>query len=205
MDYSQVFHQYRIAIWDMTYNHYLTSELLTPAWWGIVAMLVAFYAVWLRLLDKTRVLEILLFGSFVSVAAAFIDIAGTTAALWHYDVRLFPILPAPFPFDFTVAPILLMLVHQYSDSWARYSLWNIIASAIAGLGITPLFVYLGIKTMYVSSFYHFILTFVVGMVARWIILWVMRVQESSRPKAVHSSIPTVAVQPAFKPRRDDDN
>lgn len=168
-------------------------------------MLVIFYAVWIKLLDKKRLLEILLFGSFVSVMVVFINIAGTTRALWQLNIRLFPILPAPFPFDFSIVPILLMLAYQYSDSWAKYIGWNALAIAAPVFAIAPLYQSLGIQSVYIGPAFSYILLFAVGLIGRWAILAVLRIESRARQHTAYSPSHQGTAQPAFKPRKNVDN
>jgi hypothetical protein len=50
-------------------------------WWGIVALMVIAYAVWWKLVDKSRLSHLLLFGSLVTVMRViFEDAAVGTGA-----------------------------------------------------------------------------------------------------------------------------
>lgn len=205
MSYSETLHQARVQLWDLTYTHYLNQELLSPSWLGVVAMMIIFYIIWLRIVDKSRLIEILLYGSLVSVMAAFIDIVGTTMAFWHYNVRLFPIMPAPFPFDYTVVPILLMLSYQFSKTWNSYLGWSTLSSGFFAFGISPLFQVLGIKSYYNFSFlYFFILMLVIAIIAKWVTMSLLTIQEKDKKMEYsHSSINEP--QPAFKPHPEDND
>ncbi len=145
-------HQLRLELWGLTLTRYLNEELFSYQWWGIVALLLVSYTIWWRLVDRTRLAEILLYGSFVAVTAAVIDIAGVTAALWQYNYRLFPILPAPFPFDYTVLPILAMLAYQYSRTWGKYVVLSALGAAVFSFVVLPLFQTAGIITLFNWSF-----------------------------------------------------
>ena len=105
------------------------------------------------------------------------DIVAVTVGLWEYKVRLFPISPAPFPFDFTVIPILYMFVLQYTSSWRRYLIGSILASGVFSFVITPIYVFLGIKEYHkFNHFYMFILVLLVTTIIKVIYNWVTRIE-----------------------------
>lgn len=198
----ELVHQIRGQLWEITFNRYLTQELFSWQWWGLIALLAVFYTVWWRLVDKRRLVEILLFGSFMAVTAAVVDIAGVTAARWQYNVRLFPILPAPFPFDYTVIPIMLMLAHQYGTTWGRYLGLAAVAGAIFYFVIIPAFVAAGMMTFFDFIPYVLFVPFMVAAaVARVTIIAVVRKARDSAAltEAPRVQVSQVALQPLAKP------
>jgi hypothetical protein len=46
---------------SLSYQNWITNELFTFGWFVILGILVVVYAIWLQLLDRTRVRDILLF------------------------------------------------------------------------------------------------------------------------------------------------
>jgi len=118
-----------MEFWKQSYQRWSTQEIFSFAWFFNIAFMVILYVIWAMVVDKQKLRELLLFGSFVAVSATFIDIVAVSIGLWEYKVRLFPINPAPFPFDFTVVPILNMLVLQYTSSWRNYLIGSLLASS----------------------------------------------------------------------------
>jgi hypothetical protein len=150
-----------------SYQRWSTQELFSFPWFFNIAVLIVFYIIWIKLVDKQYLKELLLFGSFIAVSASFIDIVAITMGLWEYKVRLFPVSPAPFPFDYTVIPILYMLVMQYTSSWGGYILGSLLASGIFSFVISPVYVFLGIKQYHkFNHFYMFILVLVVTTIIK---------------------------------------
>lgn len=120
----------RMEYWQNSFQHWISKEVLSFSWFFMIAFLIIFYAVWIRLADKRRLKDLLLFGSLISVVAAFIDIVGVTTGLWQYTTRIVPFSPALFPFDYTIIPILYMLVLQYTNSWRNYLIGSLLASVL---------------------------------------------------------------------------
>lgn len=175
MSPNELFHQLQLQIWDITWNRYLAEELFSNRWWGTLTFLVVLYAIWLKLLDKARALEIVLFGSFVAVQAVMVDIFGFSMGLWQHNVRLLPIIPGVFPVDFTVVPILLMIAHQYGATWSQYLTWSVVASVVFSFIISPTFQFFDIKAYYNWHFgYFFILMMIVAFISRAVIEFVKK-------------------------------
>lgn len=205
MNTTEIVHQLRLELWNVTYARYLTQELFSWQWWGIVAMLVFLYVVWWRFVDKSRLVEIMLFGSFISVSAAVVDIWGVTTAHWQYNIRLLPLLPAPFPFDFTAVPILLMLTYQYNRTWGSYLAWSAAVAALFSFGVGPLLQATGVSSIFNWRLgYFFVILMGYAIAARAAILLTLRVAKAGRADIVYSRGFSPLAQPAAKPMPDDD-
>lgn len=171
----------RMEYWNQLYKNWVAKEFLTFPWFFIVAVLIILYIVWIKLVNRQRIREILLFGSFIAVAAAFIDLIGTTTGLWEYKIRLIPFSPAVFPFDYTLIPILYMLVLQYTSSWGGYLIGSLLVDALNSFVINPVYVMLGILQFHkFNYFYLFLLIFVVTTLIKAIYNWVTMIGRRSR-------------------------
>ncbi len=183
MSTGELVHELRLQLWNITYARYINQELFSYQWWGILVLLLLSYSIWWKLVDKSRLVELLLFGSYVAVSAAVIDIWGVTTAHWQYNIRIFPILPAPFPFDYTVIPILLMLAYQYGKGWRHYLFWAAMGAGLFSFIISPIFNITGIKTYFQWSLaYFFIIIIIIAIISRFFIRLTVQVMESARKK-----------------------
>jgi hypothetical protein len=50
MNFSETLYQARVQLWDLTYLH--------SSWFGIIAMLVIVYIILIKVIDKSRLIEI---------------------------------------------------------------------------------------------------------------------------------------------------
>ena len=192
MTTNELFHQLQLQIWDITWTRYVTEELFSYQWWGMLVLLSALYAIWIKLLDKSRAFEIILFGSFVAVQAVIVDIAGFSMGLWQHNIRLLPIIPGVFPLDFTVVPILLMLAHQHGSTWSKYLRWSTLASLLFSFVISPAFQLTGLKAYYNWHFAYFVvLVMVVAVISR------IAIQMISQTVQIHST--NFSSSPKFVP------
>jgi hypothetical protein len=84
-----------------------------------------------------RPIQILLFGALRTVSITTYDLFGANFGLWGYNVRLLPVIPGIFLYDYTVIPLYFMLVYQYSPNWKMFLVWNAVLSGFIGLIFFP--------------------------------------------------------------------
>lgn len=106
MDYSALIHQLRIE--EFNYGFVQWRDLLFSfKWWVLIILVAASYFVWWKLTDKSRLIDLLLFGSFVAVMRIIFDDIVVGMGLYAYPVRLLLALG-------------YMLVYQFAPSWRSF-------------------------------------------------------------------------------------
>ena len=116
MDTNFEIYQLRNQIWELLLASWKV-DLTTLKYWGIVIVIAIAYIVWFRLTDKKRLVDLLFYGSLIAVMRGLIDLFGVTAGLWIYKVSIFPLSPSVLLQDWTIIPLIYMLVQQYSPNW----------------------------------------------------------------------------------------
>lgn len=170
-------------LFHLGYNHWVNQEVFTSQWWVMFFSLLVMYVVWWKLADKTRLAEIVFFGALVAVIGGGADIVGTSLNLWAYQIRLLPLEPGPFPFDFTAGPIMLMLAYQYSRSWTTYFAGSVIASIIFGFIMLPIFQAIGVLQFIRWNYgFGFLLLMFISVVVRFVYFIIIETTE----KACHA-------------------
>jgi hypothetical protein len=164
-----------------SYQRWINNELFSFSWFFEIAIILIFYAIWLRSVDKSRIQSLLLLGSLSAVGFAIADIVLMGYfGVAEYKIRLFPIEPALFIVSITIAPTLYMLVLQYTSSWKDYLLWAGIGTTFLSFVLLPIYSLLGIIQLYHwSYFYQFILMLTNGVIARVLLLWFIRIEQST--------------------------
>jgi hypothetical protein len=79
MDIVEILRQLRMETWQIKIQLWQQS-FLTPRWWFIAATIAVAYALWWKLTDKRRIVELLLYGSFIAVARVIYDNWGISSA-----------------------------------------------------------------------------------------------------------------------------
>ncbi|MPM36808.1 hypothetical protein SDC9_83411 [bioreactor metagenome] len=200
----ETIYQARSILHNLIMEKWLSQDVFSAQWWGIVAIIVFSYIFVFSIIDKKRFTQILLFGSLMAVSITTYDLFGANFGLWGYNVRLFPVIPGVFLYDYTVIPLYYMLIYQYSPNWKMFLVWNSVFAGFIGLVFLPALV-----TFEIMSFrnwlpiYQSIAPFVFGLLNRAIVLGTLKA-EKNRLHYAPSAIGSLSPQPAMKPTENDE-
>lgn len=164
---------------DLIETQWLNQIFLSPAWFFHVFLILFTYVLFFFLVDKRRIIEILLFGSLVAVAFSVYDAIGEQLGYWATLKRVFPIHPNFFLGDLTLIPLTAMLVYQYAFSWRRFLVWiTVWAGFLAFIFFDVVLEYLNIF-VYIKKFsstIDFLLFLIVGIIARGIMVLLLKLE-----------------------------
>lgn len=140
---------------------WLKYEVFTLTWWILVAFFIIPWLIWFKYVERSRMLEILLFGTFVMISNLILDALGSDFGFWVYPTELIPIAPEAFEFDISIVPVGFMLLFQYFRTWKSFIIALIImAATYAFIGelLCQLFeAVLYLKWTYFYSFFYYII------------------------------------------------
>jgi hypothetical protein len=139
---------------DISMQHWLTAEVWQWQWWVSLALAVIPLYFWWKLLDKKRILEICVYGLMINVFASYLDVTGSEYVWWDYPIRLVPNLPRLFPIDFTVVPVVYMLVYQYFPKWKHFIIANTVVAAIFAFVMEPLMIWMNLYALETWKLYY---------------------------------------------------
>jgi hypothetical protein len=172
------------ALNKLTTQRWFSQELFTIRWWGLAGFLVLSYVLCFKLLDKKRLVELLLYGSLVSVFSVVLDIYIENRNLFLYKARLIPIIPSIFIYDITALPLYFMVLYQHAATWKKYSIWITLVSLLLGYIFTPLMVKLGYLQLINWSYTKaFLVIIFVGFLAKAVVSLILYVQEKNLQKS----------------------
>lgn len=198
MDILYLLRESRLQTWEL--KHQLWQQgFLTFNWWFIAITIAVSYAIWWKYTDKRRIIELLLYGSFVAVTRVLFDAWGITSGRWTYTLDLVPGGISLFLNDLTIVPLFLMLAYQYSPNWKTFFVWLIVVEGLVAFALLPLLSYLGILKLHAWRYYgSFIYVVTAASIMRAIMLFGLNLQEKSRAKAPKPSSTTLVAEPALK-------
>lgn len=155
---------------DMRMQQWLQNTVFTWQWWLLVVLSIIPWILWRYVVNKKRLTEIVLLGLFVLITATWMDDLGTDLILWYYPYKLLPVYPQLVPINYTVLPVIYMLIYQYFGLWRSYitaiTIMAVVFSFIAEPGLNYLGMYELLKWQYYYSFPIYIL---VGISHRWLV------------------------------------
>lgn len=184
-------------LWDVTYNRWLSEELFSLSWFVILINTIGIYTILFVYIDKKRLREILLYGSFIAVSFGYIEIASTSIGLWEYKTHFLPFVSGIIPFTYT-HPIVHLLVYQYTNSWKTFSVANTIVSLFFAFVIQPFSVWIGILWLGGWTYlYSFIVTMGITFFARALVIWLTNIEQKHAIEPSRASL-SPKLQPAMK-------
>ncbi|MEN2765811.1 CBO0543 family protein [Ornithinibacillus xuwenensis] len=150
---------------------WLQYDLFTFDWWLLVIFFILPWIVWIKLVDRNRMVEIFLFGMFIIKITTITDILGTELDFWQYPTSLLPMFPRAFPFDISMVPVAFMLIYQFFTTWKTYTYALLTMATIYAFVGEPFCVW---KRLVIypnwNYFYSFIFYLVVGTAIRAFII-----------------------------------
>ncbi|MFA9560407.1 CBO0543 family protein [Evansella sp. AB-rgal1] len=171
----------RIEIRDMVIDYWLYDTLFSFNWWFLLITTIATFVIWLIVLDKSRLLEIMTFGLLIGTIVFVLDTIGITLVLWSYPDKLIPLIPPILEIHKIHIPIIYMIIYQYFHSWKTYSIVLVITSAIFAFVLEPITNWLGIYEIYHWKYtYSFPIYFILGVWMKWTITKVIRLEKSRK-------------------------
>ena len=141
-------------------NHWFQFEVFTWNWWVLVAFIFIPLMIWIKVHDRTKLLELLLVWTLVIIPTSYLDAVGVDLKFWAYPVQFLPITPRAIPFDIFMVGITYMLLYQYFNEWKSYIMALIIMALTFAFIGEPISIYLSlvyyIKWEYYYSFLYYI-------------------------------------------------
>jgi len=174
----------KFIVRDLLIQHYAQREFLSGVWWLNVANLIIPLVIWYILVDKKRLMEIIIVGLVANVYAGFLDVLGSEMMLWDYPVHVLPVVPLLIPIDYIILPVIQMLLYQYFPNWRGFLIASVVASALQTFVAEPFAVWVGVYQLiswkYIYSFPIYIL---IGVSTKFFVERVMARQMRSRAKS----------------------
>ncbi len=199
MDVIETLRQLRLETWAIKTQLWQQS-FLTLKWWFIVAAIVAAYAIWWKLADKRRIIELLLYGSFIAVTRVIFDDWGISSGRWTYIIDLVPIGQSLFLNDLTIVPLSLMLVYQYSSDWRTFVILAVIVQGVTSFLLWPLLIAIGILKLHAWQLYQsYIFIVLAAIIMRAVLIVGLNVQRKSRTVGGETGANLLVPEPAMKP------
>ncbi len=128
------------------------------------------WVIWWKVFDRTRIFEVLTFGSLVSIIAVFIDTMGVHNGWWVYHEKLFDQVPHFVPMDYAALPVGYMITYQMVHTWKHYILAAFLLSGTGAFIIEPLFIHLRFyEQLNWSHMYSFIIYFLIAVVLKFLL------------------------------------
>lgn len=156
-------------------QHWIKFELFTFQFWILIVILILPWVIWWKLVDKKRLLEIIIYGLIVSTFVTLLDEVGCQLNLWEYRYDIEPLFPRLIPMNFTMLPIAYMLIYQYFRKWKSFIIVNILAALFYAFIGESVFEFLDIyELLHWRNIYSFPIYIVLAIMSKIMLNAIMR-------------------------------
>jgi len=101
-------------------DKWLDTEVNTLGWWFLIALAAVSLIIWLKLMDKRRLLELAFYGFTIMTIVIWLDQVGYELGIWYYPIDIIPVFPPATSIDYVALPVMYALVYQYCNSWKKF-------------------------------------------------------------------------------------
>ncbi len=177
--FEQVLDAQNISI-QLQLDHWLKFEVFSPQFWLLIGMLIIPWFIWFKLVERKRLLEIIIFGLIISIIVTTLDELGCQLNLWEYLYDIEPLFPRLIPMNFTLLPIGYMLVYQYFTKWKSFVAANAVVAAFYSFIGEPFLKMAGIYAMLNwKQIYSFPIYIIIAVLVRVLVDWIVSKKEAS--------------------------
>lgn len=153
----------RLDIYEWRY-----LDLFTWQWWLLVIVLIIPWLVFIKKVDKKRLPETLLLGTWVMIISETFDHIGYELGMWTYLVEIFPLFPRFEEVNFSVLPVTYMLIYQNYRGWKKYVQAITVAAGIFTWVCEPILIWLGLYVpLKWNLSYGFPIYITIGVITKW--------------------------------------
>jgi hypothetical protein len=157
------------------------STLFCLQWWLSVLIPLCLICLWLKVVKRSLLAEIVVYGLLWATTATALDYAGTELILWEYPYTIVPMGSKNLSANLTSIPVAFMLVYQYYPTTKAFLQATVAISLIFAFVFEPVLVWLGIYKLYYWQYYYsFSLYVLFSLIFRWITKKVFAIQSRHR-------------------------
>ena len=149
---QKLLHQVRFSDW-------INNDIFTFRWWVLLLSLTIPWFIWYRLVDKCRLKEMLLYLAITSSIAILLDEIGSTLTMWVYPVKVIPFLPRLIPANYSMVPIIFVLIYQYFPKWKSFIIANIILTFVFSFILEPILVWMNLYDLITWKYIYSVPTY----------------------------------------------
>jgi hypothetical protein len=170
-------------------ERWLQESVFHFRWWFLLALFLISAFTWCKLVDKTRLPEIVLYVGLTTIITLVLDEFGIELTLWSYPVDLLPIFPPLTAVDLASLPTIYSLIYQHFGTWRSFTLATVIMATIFCFVCEPILVwgdfYQVLKWKY---YYGFPIYIAMALFIRWMVVTMYTIASKAEEK---SKSPTI--------------
>lgn len=143
--------------WYLTstrFEEWMQNDVFHFKWWFLLALFVVSAYVWWKMIDKSRLGEIILYAALVFIVTLVLDELGEELSLWDYPIDLVPLFPPLTAINLATLPMIYSLIYQYYSTWKSFITATIVMAAVFCFILEPILVWGGIYQTLTWKYYY---------------------------------------------------
>jgi hypothetical protein len=164
---------------DTYWEYWLNHDLFSFAWWLLLVLNILFIYMACKLLDRTRLFELLTVGGLVVVFSSMLDTILIQYCLTAYPTSLTPLTPSFFTSStYIILPVFYMLLYQFFSTWKSFIVANVITGIFLAFVIENVFRWLNIyQYIQWNSFFSLIMYIGIAIILKWVMNTLLKYRE----------------------------
>lgn len=163
---------------SMHISEWLREDIFQFRWWCLIVFLAVAVFVWWKLLDKSRLPEIVLYTALAVISVMAIVEYGEELTLWDYPTDILPVFPPLTTVNLIILPLIYSLIYQNFKTLRSFVKAALITTGIMCFVLEPLLVWGEFYKLLKWKFYFsFPVYFTTAIVIRSIILKVKAINK----------------------------
>lgn len=157
-------------MYQVRFSDWINNDIFTFRWWVLLSALIIPWFIWYYLIDKSRFKEMLFYTLSTSGVSILLDEIGTSLTMWTYTVKVVPILPRLITADYSMIPIIYVLIYQYFPKWKSFIFANIILSLVFAFVLEPILSWMKLYYLITWKYIYSVPTYLfAAIILKWII------------------------------------
>ncbi|MYL34620.1 hypothetical protein GLW05_13560 [Pontibacillus yanchengensis] len=183
--YIQKLHELQEISSSTQLQYWKEEVVFTPQWWFLLFSLIFPWFIWWKLFERSIAFNLWIVGLFVMLVSFFLDEVGASYLFWTYPYTLTPLEREVFdPANFTLLPIVYMLLFQYCRSWKLFLIGNVLVSLFNTYIGGGLFRWIGAYELLTwNSYYSIPIYYAIGVATKAFAHLLERIEYNSNSRA----------------------
>ena len=169
---------------QMKKEYWIHHDLFSFQWWLLLFILIIPWLIWLRYVEKKRIMEIVLFGSLLMILVELMDDIGVNLHWWSYPYQLFQAIPRLTAVDNGIIIVAHMFIFQFFKKWKSFLMANLIMATIFTFICEPITVWLHI---YKLDHWRYVYSLPIYILKAALVKWVVERLMTVKNKAIMKS------------------
>lgn len=149
----------RKLLYNVKFNDWINNDIFTIRWWILLSALILPWFIWFLLVDKSRLKEMLFYLLSTSGIAILLDEIGASLTMWIYPVEVIPVLPRMITVNYSMVPIIFVLIYQHFPKWKSFIYANIILSFTFSFILEPILVWMNLYDLVTWKYIYSVPTY----------------------------------------------